>query len=101
MSEHELEKKGNISDMGAHQLDLHQRLVAVIQQVARFPAVDTHDTKQKLSAQSKRDRCLAAVATVHNGVDAGFEILLQDILLCELALDVCCQPDTSQRPGLR
>lgn len=86
-------------DVGAqtYQLDLHEGLVAVVEQVAGLPAVDSHDTEEQLAAQAQSHWGLALV---DDGIDARLDVGLENVAFGELALEVGGEPDSSQRPGL-
>lgn len=79
-----------------YHLDLHQCFVAVIQEVARFAAVDPHDTEKKLTTESQGHRRLARG---DDGLDTLSQVRLEDVRLRELALEVGGQPDPGEGPG--
>lgn len=82
----------------AYHLDLHEGFIAVIEQITRFPAVDSDDAEEQLAAQSQRHRRLVGL---DNGLDTVFDVGLQNVVLRELALQVRRQPYSGKGPCLR
>lgn len=77
--------------------DLCQGIGAVIKKVPGLSAVDSHDTEQQLATQTQSHGRLALADDVLHII---FQVRLQYILLCELALKVGGKPNACQRPGL-
>lgn len=77
--------------------DLAEGLGAVVQKVPSLPAVDSDHTQQQLSTQTQSHGRLALADDVLHII---FKIRLQNILLCEFALQVGSQPNTRQWAGL-
>jgi hypothetical protein len=77
--------------------DLGERIGTIIEKVPRLSAVDPDHSQQQLSTQTQSHGRLALAYDVLYIV---LEIRLQDILLCEFALQVGSQPNTRQRSCL-
>ena len=77
--------------------DLGERVGTIIKKVPRLPAVDPDHSQQQLSTETQGHGRLALTDDILYIV---LKVRLQDILLCEFALQVGSQPDTRQRSGL-
>lgn len=69
----------------------------VVQKVPSLPTVDSDHTQQQLSTQTQSHGRLALANDI---LDIILEIRLQNVLLCEFALQVGSQPNTRQWAGL-
>lgn len=78
-------------------LDLGEGIAAIVEEVPSLPTVDPDNTKQELTAQTKSHGRLALANDILHIV---FEVRLEDILLCEFALQVGGQPNARQRASL-
>ena len=78
--------------------DLGERVGTIIKKVPRLPAVDPDHSQQQLSTETQGHGRLALTDDILYIV---LKVRLQDILLCEFALQVGSQPNTRQRSGLR
>jgi hypothetical protein len=78
-------------------LDLGERVGTIIKKVSSLPAVDPDHSQQQLSTQTQRHGRLALADDVLYIV---LKVRLQDILLCEFALQVGSQPNTRQWSSL-
>jgi hypothetical protein len=52
-------------------LNLHQRLIAIVQEIPRFPTVDSHHTKEQLATQSQSHWHLALI---NDRADAALDV---------------------------
>lgn len=86
--------------LDTYHLDLHECLGAVVQQISRLSAVDAHDTQKQLPAQAQRHRATGDFGS-HNDRDIFGDFVLQDLILRQLLLEICRQPDAGQRPRPR
>lgn len=77
--------------------DLAKGFRAIIQKVPSLPAVDPDHTQQQLSTQTQSHGRLALANDI---LDIILEVRLQNVLLCEFALQVGSQPNTRQWAGL-
>ena len=77
--------------------DLGERVGTIIKKVPRLPAVDPDHSQQQLSTETQGHGRLALTDDILYIV---LKVRLQDILLCEFALQVGSQPDTRQWAGL-
>lgn len=77
--------------------DLAEGFRAIVQKVPSLPAIDSDHTQQQLSTQTQSHGRLALADDVLHII---FKIRLQNILLCEFALQVGSQPNTRQWAGL-
>ena len=77
--------------------DLAEGFRAIVQKVPSLPAVDPDHTQQQLSTQTQSHGRLALANDILHII---LEIRLQNILLCEFALQVGSQPNTRQWAGL-
>lgn len=90
---HDRAKKGRY----AYHFDLEQCLVAVVQQIPGLSAVYSDDTEKQLASHSESHWGLRRHDNLLNAL---CEVRLKDVLLGQLALQVCRQPDPGQGPGL-
>ena len=77
--------------------DLGERVGTIIKKVPRLPAVDPDHSQQQLSTETQGHGRLALTDDILYIV---LKVRLQDILLCEFALQVGSQPNTRQWAGL-
>ena len=77
--------------------DLAESFRTVVQKVPSLPAVDSDHTQQQLTTQTQSHGRLALANDI---LDIVLEIRLQNVLLCEFALQVGSQPNTRQWAGL-
>lgn len=72
-------------DRKGYHLDLHEGLCAVVEEVARLPAVDTDDSKQELTAETQGHWAAGNLRSDNDG-DVIVDLILKDLILGKLLL---------------